>query len=275
MQVYDAHFHLRPDGRPGKALDRFMHAGGTALNLVCLPDYSLPSSKYYQSVFDRTLRIADLAMEFGIKVHVSLGPYPLDYFHWNELKINPVEKMSEGLELAADLIQKGKSSAIGEIGRPHFPAEPSVIEDSNKLIEKAFDLARDVDSAVVLHTEDLTREGLEWFHSTSQKHGIKPEKVVKHHADAGMLSEFPDLSRTVLASRSNVRKCITSGIWNYMFETDYVDDPSGSDKVIPPDSVPKRVQMIRETCPDHERIFENAFVKLPEKVFGGFLNDNR
>lgn len=273
MQVFDAHFHLRHDGNPDQALDRFLHAGGTAINLVCLPNYSLPATGYYEAVFESTMRLANLAIERGIKIHISLGPYPLDYFHWRELGLDPVAKMREGFELAAEYIQSGKSSAIGEIGRPHFPVESRVLEDSNSLIELAFDLAKDLDSAVVLHTEDLSSGGLEWFHSTSLKHGIRQEKVVKHHASAERLLEFPEISRSVLASRSNVRACIDSGTWNYMFESDYVDDPERIDKVIPPDSVPKRVQMVREISSDCDRIFENAFVRLPDKVFGGFLND--
>lgn len=242
---------------------------------MCLPDYTLPATGYYKAVFERTLHLANLAVEREIKIHISLGPYPLDYFHWKELGLDPVKKMREGFELAAEYIRLGKSSAIGEIGRPHFSVESGILEDSNSLIGLAFDLAKDLDSAVVLHTEDLSSEGLEWFHSTSLKHGIRREKVVKHHANPKRLSEFSGLSRSVLASRSNVRECIESGTWNYMFESDYVDDPDKIDKVIPPDSVPKRVQMIRETSSNCDRIFENAFVELPDKVFGGFLNDRQ
>lgn len=273
--MFDAHFHLRPDGQPDQALERFMHAGGNAINLVCLPDYSIPASHYYENVYERTLKLGTLAMERGIKVMISLGPYPLDYFRWRELGFDPVEKMREGLELSAGMINKGKSTAIGEIGRPHFPVDSTVLEESNSMIELAYDLARDAGCAVVLHTEDLSVESLEWFYSLSRKHGLAPERVVKHHASAEKLLEFPRMSRSVLASRSNVRACLESGVWNYMFESDYVDDPEKKDKVIPPDSVPKRVQMIRETCADSDRIFESAFVKVPEKAFGGFLNESR
>jgi TatD-related deoxyribonuclease len=46
-----------------------------------------------------------------------------------------------------------------------------------------------------------------------------------------------------------------------------VDDPAKPDKVIPPDSVPKRAIMIREQYKNHEEIFASVFQELPEYVF--------
>ncbi|EQD50214.1 molybdenum cofactor biosynthesis protein A, partial [mine drainage metagenome] len=69
------------------------------------------------------------------------------------------------------------------------------------------------------------------------------------------------------ASRSNVRLAVQETTWNFMLESDYVDDPSKLDKVIPPDSVPKRSIMIREQYTNHEEIIASIFHDLPEYVF--------
>ena len=273
--MFDAHFHLRPDGDPELALKRFKSAGGTGLNLVCLPDYSLPADRYYEAVYDRTISMGKIAMNAGIEIAISLGPYPLDYFHWMDHGIDPVKKMTEALELAGRYITAGRATAIGEIGRPHFPVEQRVIDDSNQLIRTAFSIAKDTGCAVDMHTEDLDPDGIRWIETAALKHGLEPFKVIKHHANPANLSIAPSLSRSVLASRSNVRRCVESGQYNYMLETDFVDDPGKKDKVIPPDSVPRRVQMIRGNVPNSDEIFERIFLDLPEKIFGGYMHQRR
>ena len=77
----DNHLHLRHGGRLLEAVRRFTRLGGNAVNLVNLPDYSLPSGGYYNSIFAETIRLADIVMkESSIFSLVTIGPYPLDYF---------------------------------------------------------------------------------------------------------------------------------------------------------------------------------------------------
>ena len=97
--------------------------------------------------------------------------------------------------------------------------------------------------------------------------GANPRKIVKHHALPELNGICPEISRSILASRGNVRNAIRENIWNFMIESDYVDDPAKPDKVIPPDSVPKRAIMIREQYMNHEEIFASVFQELPEYVF--------
>ena len=91
--------------------------------------------------------------------------------------------------------------------------------------------------------------------------------IVKHHADPAMNSECPEMRRSVLATRPNTRLSISKGVWNFMLESDFVDDPSKPGKVIPEDSVPKRAIMIREQYENADLIMEKIFKEVPEKVF--------
>lgn len=265
--AFDAHFHLNPGEHGKEAVKRFKASGGSGINLVNLPDYSIGYSDYYERRYEVTIQLADMARESGLKVSVTLGPYPLDYFFWEKAGFNAKQMMLHGVELASEYCRENRASALGEIGRPHFPVEYRVTEDSNEIIERCMQISREIGCAVVLHTEDLDPTGLEGIHTMTIRAGANPRKVVKHHASPEFNRIRPEISRSILASRDNVRNAIRENIWNFMLESDYVDDPAKPDKVIPPDSVPKRAIMIREQYTNHEEIFASVFQELPEYVF--------
>ena len=265
--AFDAHFHLNP-GEVGKeAVRRFKASGGTGINLVNLPDYSIGYTDYYERRYEITIQLADMARESGLKVSVTLGPYPLDYFFWEKGGFNAKQMMLDGVDLAAKYCKQNVASAIGEIGRPHFPVEPRVIEDSNEIMQRCLEVSSEIGCAVVLHTEDLDTKGLEGIHTMIVRARANPRKVVKHHASPELNGICPEVSRSILATRNNVRSAIHEKIWNFMLESDYVDDPGKPDKVIPPDSVPKRAIMIMEQYMNYEEIFASIFQDLPEYVF--------
>src|SRR5512139_3036656 len=81
--VTDDHIHIDPvNGRGLEAAKDFFRAGGTHIFLVSKPSWSLgiyPSrGADYASVFDETLRIADLIREIGITVFPVLGVHPAE-----------------------------------------------------------------------------------------------------------------------------------------------------------------------------------------------------
>jgi TatD-related deoxyribonuclease len=265
--AFDAHFHLNPGENGRVAIKRFRASGGSGINLVNLPDYSIGYSGYYERRYDLTIKLAEMARESALKVSVTLGPYPLDYFFWEKGGYNPKEMMLAGVELAAKYCKENLANAIGEIGRPHFPVEPRVTEHSNEIMLRCMQLSREIGCAVVLHTEDLDLPGTEGIYSMAIQAGANPRKVIKHHASPLLNRIRPEISRSILATRDNVRKAIDERIWNFMLESDFVDDPAKPDKVIPPDSVPRRAVMIREIYQDYEEIFSSIFQKLPDYVF--------
>lgn len=265
--AFDAHFHLNP-GEQGKvAVRRYMASGGSGINLVNLPDYSDGYSGYYEKRYELTIKLAESARESGLRVSVTLGPYPLDYFFWEKGGFNAKQMMLDGVELAAKYCSEHRASAIGEIGRPHFPVEQNITEVSNEVIMRCMQLSKEIGCAVVLHTEDLDSTGIEGIYSMAVQAGADPRKIVKHHASPEVNHVRPELSRSILATRENVRKAINEKTWNFMLESDYVDDPAKPDKVIPPDSVPKRAIMIKEQYQNNEEIFASIFHDLPEFVF--------
>jgi TatD-related deoxyribonuclease len=267
LGAFDAHFHLNPGEHGKEAVKRFKASGGSGINLVNLPDYSIGYSGYYERRYEITIKLANMTRESGLRVSVTLGPYPLDYFFWEKGGFDPKQMMLDGAELAAKYCKENLANAIGEIGRPHFHVDPEVTEHSNEVMLRCMQLSREVGCAVVLHTEDLDPAGVEGIYSMAIKAGANPRKVVKHHASPKLNRIRPEISRSILATRDNVRNAVNEKIWNFMLESDYVDDSSKPDKVIPPDSVPRRAVMIRDQYQNHEEIFSSIFHELPEYVF--------
>lgn len=266
--VFDNHMHLREDGYFIEAAARFRNAGGTSFNLVNLPDYSLPSRDYYSRVYERTIRMADrVRTETGIKVIVTLGPYPLDYLHFSETQDRVYDMIEKGIDLAASLIGSGKADALGEVGRPHFQVSERVLSDSNRLLEHSMTLAADAKFPVILHTEDLNQASYLELVQTANNTGLDTGKLIKHHAYPEDFDVDNSLVKSVLATRNNVREALKRS-FNFMLETDYVDDREKPGKVIPPESVPKRAVMIRNQYENWEEIFQSIFVDQPGAVYG-------
>lgn len=266
--IFDNHMHLNTEGRFLEAVDMFLGAGGDTFNLVNLPDANMQLDDYYERLYARTLKMAEiLRKERGMAVPVTLGPYPLDYFRFREHVADPVQALREGVDRAARLVSQGLACAIGEVGRPHFPVPDDVAEASDAIMLYCMETAADLDCPVILHTDDLDHEGYRKLETIADKAGLRHDLVVKHHALPQDFSIETRILRSVLASRSNVRKITGSGK-AFLLETDYVDDVKLGWKVIPPDSVPRRAVMIRNECEDWERVFTAAFREGPIRLFG-------
>lgn len=266
--IFDNHMHLNPSGRLLEAVKMFLAAGGDSFNLVNLPDAELPVTGYYDTLYRRTLELAELIKTtFDIEVPVTLGPYPLDYFKFQEKGMDPVEELRKGVDLAARFIKKGDAHAIGEVGRPHFPVPEVVMQQSNDLTLYSLETARDFHCPVILHTDDLGREGYQLIGDLVRKSGIDPKKVVKHHALPEDLAIDTKIQKSILASKSNTRKACATGK-DFLLETDYVDDIKLGWKVIPPDSVPRRALLVKSELPQWESVFQQTFRELPIALFG-------
>lgn len=265
--VMDDHMHLREDGRFTGAVDMFVSAGGNCINLVNVPRDDFPVDHYYDRLYANTVSIADtVRKKYEITVLVTLGPYPLDYFRFLQAGYDPVAEMKKGMDLAIKFAEDGLCNALGEVGRPHFPVEESVLSDSNEIIEYGMALCRDASIPIMLHTEDLQEDSYRRIAEMARKSGLSPELVVKHHALPQDLAIRIPVQKSILASKSNVRKALAISN-DFLLETDYVDDPE-SWKVIPPDSVPRRVSMILQEHEDWESFAGRCCLELPMKIYG-------
>src|SRR3989337_1275749 len=139
----------------------FAKAGGPHLRLTDLRYAVLPLSggDDYGTAYERTLKTAELVRaQTKIVVFVAVGPYPVDLLALDEKLglAGATAAMKRGMDIAAKLTVEGKVTAIGEIGRPHFPVASDLWRASNEILSHGMAVAKDAGCAVILHTEDPT-----------------------------------------------------------------------------------------------------------------------
>jgi len=133
LPILDNHVHLDPKGRNIEAAKDFEKAGGTHLILVHLPYDEVPIADLadFERSYDITIRMADrVRNETKLGVDVVLGPHPVLIMEMlRKMSLaEAIEVMKDGMEAAQRLVLEKKAVAIGEIGRPHFPVDPEVLE---------------------------------------------------------------------------------------------------------------------------------------------------
>ncbi|WP_162509866.1 TatD family hydrolase [Thermogymnomonas acidicola] len=197
---------------------------------------------------------------------VTLGPYPpLDLLMFSGAGRDPEMEVMRGAELAIKLYSEGLCSCIGEVGLPpHFRVSDEHMDLSWKLLGQILSMAADEGAPVMLHTMDLGADGYRRIEGLTVSAGMDRRRVVKHHALPQDLLLGTEIRISLLATRPNIRHWISVRKPAFL-ETDYVDDPSKPGKVIPPDSVPKRVRMAEQECEDCEELLHSAFHDLPPR----------
>ena len=271
--ILDDHLHLHPDGRNVEALRDFNKAGGTAAVLCHLPYESVPikSAEDFSASYDITLSLADRCRAaLPVQVLVCVGPYPvillsLAQRHGLEAA---VQIMREGMERAQHLVLEGKANGIGEIGRPHFPVSPEILEASNGIMRYGMELAKEAACPVVLHTESATPETMADLARIADAAGLDRGKVIKHYS-APLVKEEENhgLFPSVLASRTAIGIALSKGR-RFMMETDFLDDARRPGAVMAITTVPKRTKALIQTGAMTE---EDAWVihgENAEKLYG-------
>jgi TatD-related deoxyribonuclease len=243
MICFDNHLHLRRDGRFLDAVKEFQNAGGTHF-VLC--QYPMPErvleEKSYLTCYQETIQMAEeIRTTLGIGVFVVVGPYPVDLLPLQEKfgRQTALAIMKKGMEEAANLCREQKCIAIGEIGRPHFPVDSHIIQDSNDLLIYGMQQAKDAGVPVVLHTESTTPLQCKEFVEMGRKVGLNSEKIVKHFAPPLITQdENFGLMPSVLSTRKNIVAAIQKG-FRFLMETDYIDDLQRPGAVLAPKTVPK------------------------------------
>jgi TatD-related deoxyribonuclease len=228
MICFDNHLHLRRDGRFLDAVREFQNAGGTHF-ILC--QYPMPEivlkEKSYQSCYQETIHMAEeIRAAVGIGVFVVVGPYPVDLLPLQERfgRETALAIMKKGMDEAAVLCNEQKCIALGEIGRPHFPVNQQIFQDSNDILIYGMQKAKDVGVPVVLHTETTTPTQCKEFVEMGRKVGLNPERIVKHFAPPLITpDENFGLMPSVLATRRNIVEALQKGT-RFLMETDYIDD---------------------------------------------------
>jgi TatD-related deoxyribonuclease len=194
LPVLDNHVHLQPQGHNVEAVKEFAKAGGTHLILSHLPyhEVRIDSAADFPSSYEITLKMAERCRsETKVGVDVTVGPYPVLLIHLAEKKglDEAIEIMKAGMESAQRLVLEGKAVGIGEIGRPHFPVPPEIMEASNQIMSYGMLLAKEAGCPVILHTESATPENMREMALMADKVGLQRNKVVKHYSPPLVLEE--------------------------------------------------------------------------------------
>lgn len=256
-----------------EAAKDFERAGGTAMLLTHSPYEDIPirQAADYDRAYRKTLAMAEAVRRATeVQVFVAVGPYPVDLLALRETagRDDAVETIRSGIDRAAALIAGGSAVAFGEVGRPHFPVPPDVLDDCNVLLKYTMERAKELGCAIVLHTEDPTPETFAEFAAMAVKVGLPPERVVKHHSTP-ITSD--DQTRgvvpSILAKEDLVVQALR-GRPRFLLETDYIDDPKRPGAVLGPSTVPKKTRAWKAKGLLSEEACHMIHEELPEKTYG-------
>jgi TatD-related deoxyribonuclease len=274
--ILDNHLHLQPKGRNVEAIKDYERAGGTHAMLSHMPydELQITCGADFERSYQITMDTAERCnRESGVKVFVTLGPYPvllIDLAKEHGLEA-ATQMMKEGMESAARLVRERKALAIGEVGRPHFEVPPEIMAASNDILSYGMVLAKEASCPIVIHAETATPETMEDLGQMADTVGLDRGKVVKHYSPPLVLQEENrGLIASVLASRSNIQEAFGKGS-RFFLETDFMDEPTRPGAVLPIDTVPKRIKgMVQSGIATPELI--EAIWKVnqenPKKVYG-------
>ena len=271
MDITDNHFHLDPKGRQNLAVREFLKVGGKRLVLVHKPYSSWHNLSGFVKEVDTTLVLAKKAREEGAKVAVVAAPHPIELLKLSEN--NSLEKAQEVyldcVSYCADLVSENKIVGLGELGRPHFPVEESVWSFSNDTLSKSLKIAKEVDAAVVLHTESADASVMKDLSSIADKLSFPKDRLVKHYGGPPALEKNYGLQVSILASKSNISSSAKLEI-PFMMETDYLDDPKRPGAVLGPKTVPKRTHHAIQNKLINDKMAHQIHESLPNSVYRTF-----
>lgn len=266
--VLDNHLHLDPDrGRGMDAVRDFVHLGGTHLLVVNKPSWHLDvepdAPADFRPVFETTVEIvAEANTILPGQAWPVLGVHPTLISRLvDDRGFTPgaaADLMRGGLEVAETFVENGTALAL-KSGRPHYDADPAVMDAANAVMKHAFELASNIDCAVQLHTEaaaDLTEIAV-W----AEERGLDRTRVVKHYAGGQLAGPIP----SVMSQKDWLLAAAETDA-PFLMETDFVDDPDRPGAVLGPKTVPRRVRWLIEQ--GYDEAVRRAHVDTPKIAYG-------
>jgi len=273
VPIHDNHFHCRPDGWKGLgAVREFMAAGGTSIAHVRLPTYPASVEEFERSCLHHVAFGHRIREETGCTVHTVLGPYPLEPMRIAEAKgWEAATVFGRGcFDVAARLCEEGQAVCLGEIGRAHYDVPAELQAHNNDLLAYGMAKAKDAGVPVMLHTEHTTPQTMAEFAAMADKAGLARERVIKHYCGPLVMpEETSGLVPSIICGRSNLRAALQKGSSRFMLETDYIDEPSRPNVVMPCDTVPKRTKGLLQNGEMTEAQAWEIHDTLPRRLYGG------
>jgi TatD-related deoxyribonuclease len=273
MRIYDNHMHLSPTGMGVEAAKLFEKAGGTAMMLTHIPPHDIPltSARDYETAFRRTLDLANVVRgATKLKVYVAVGPYPVELIRLKDTLglENAVALQNDAMDLVGGLVSEGEVTAIGEIGRPHFPTDRDIVEACNGILLHGMKVAKENGCPVVIHSESATPAICEEFAKMADSVGLPREKVVKHFSPPLVRpEENHGIMPSILAKEEPVRRAIENG-GRFFMETDYIDDLKRPGAVLGPATVPKRTKALMQGGIMTDEMAREIHEEWPRRIYG-------
>ena len=239
--ITDDHIHIDPvNGRGIEAAKDFLRAGGTHLFLVSKPSWYLSvhptCGADYRTVFDDTIRVAEMVSAIGLGVYTILGVHPAEISRLTERMTlaEAVTVMKAGLDCAARYVLEGKAVAL-KSGRPHYEVNPEILAASNDVLAHALDLAAECRCALQIHAESGPCTDVV---EMAQRANVPKERVVKHYG-----SPDTPLHPSLIAKHEAIPQ-LAREMRCFTMESDYMDENSRPGAVIGPKSVPRYTNLL-------------------------------
>ncbi|MGB1697580.1 MAG: TatD family hydrolase [Thermoplasmatota archaeon] len=270
VPIHDNHFHCKPDGWKGlQAIREFKAAGGTSIAHVRLPSYPTTVEQFVETCRDH-IAFGEKIRAEGIAVHAAIGPYPLE-----PLKLAEREGWDAAMDFGracfdacVPFFEEGQAVCMGEIGRPHFEVDEQAWARSNELLEYGLGVAKDAGVPAMLHTEHSEPDTMLEFAQMADRAGLARDRVIKHYCGPLVgAEENHGLLPSVIAGRSNIRKALAKGD-RFLLETDYIDEPTRPNVVMPCDTVPKRILGLMQNGELSESVAWKIGDELPRSLYG-------
>jgi TatD-related deoxyribonuclease len=256
----------------------FHRAGGTHITHIPIPGKTPKrDAKAWREFFETHLAISDrIEAETPVKVIRAVGPYPIEFVE--TAKDWGIEAAADafrtGYQAALDLLREGRAHVLGEIGRAHFPVPEEIQRTLNILLREALELAAEADVPVILHTEHATPEVFRDLGEIANEARFPIDRLVKHYSPPLLgPGDNHGLLPSIIASKSNIASAIGQGS-RFLMETDYIDEPTRPNVVLPPHSVPKRTKALREQGVPEESL-QRIHRDIPEKLFRVTIDPGR
>jgi TatD-related deoxyribonuclease len=248
LPILDNHFHIQEHGMFLEAVRVFHQHGGTHVTHIPIPGHAFKATKEeWRRFFEAHLRHSDrIEAETPVRVIRAVGPYPIEFVHAVESQGMEAAKAAfrHGYAAAFDLLAEQKAVVLGEVGRAHFPVAPEIQAALNEMLEEAFARAAELDVAVILHTEHATHEVFEDLAMRAKRAGFGLDRLIKHYSPPAVRpEENAGLFPSIIASKSSIQEAIGKGT-RFLMETDFIDEPTRPNVVLPPYSVPKRTKAL-------------------------------
>lgn len=271
--ILDNHMHLRRDGKYLDAVKEFKKHGGTHLIIAQYPMPALVAQeRSYTGIYQETVKMAEEVREkTNVKAFVTVGPYPADYLYFKDKfgREEAIKLMKKGMEEAVKLcLENPLCVGIGEVGRPHFRVSKEDFVDSNEIMLYGFELAKDNDLPIVLHTEKTTPTLCKELAEMAKRINLPPDRIVKHFSPPLIsLEENYGLIPSVLSTWKNIKEAIGKGE-RFLMETDYIDDPKRPGAVLSLKTVPRCTKRLIEMGLTDPETMYKIHKDLPERVYG-------